>query len=581
MSTQMDTADTRVADYIAGEIVKAGIHHVFGYQGGNITHLVDAVSIRNDLCFIETCHEQGAAFAANGYAQVTGGIGVAVASSGPGALNLLTGVANAYFDSVATLFISGDISQHQQKCGLPMRQDGFQGTDIISIVRPITKYAEIVQAPGDIRNHLDRALYAATHGRRGPVYLSIPHWVQRSRIDVSSLRGDNPPLEQKQTFSRENPQFEEVLRVLKCSRRPLLLLGGGANNRETRAILHTFLKHYPIPAVASLFGLSVLPHDHPSFIGFIGDYGNRHANLAMVASDCLIVLGSRMDERQVSVLNNFQTNKTVLHVDIDPSELFSPSEYYIPIHDSALSFLNTLNEAAFEIPSLLEWKRNLEAVRHRYPVLPSGETFTATGFLRRLSDLSLPDAQIFVDVGLHQMCAAQSVLLTDGKALHFSGGLGSMGYALPAAIGGHFAQPDRQMICISGDGGIMMNLQELQVVAREQIDIKVIVINNNCLGMIRELQRKILDGRMFGSVVGYQPCNLEHIAAAFRLPFHRLASYADMDSLSDVFSKRGSALIEVVFPQDMQPFPSGLNYPLKEDFLFSDGASGVEKDGRL
>lgn len=555
----------KVSEYIVDELFKFGVRNVFGYQGSNITYIIDAVAARDGLRYIQTYHEQGAAFAANGYAQASESLGVAIASGGPGALNLVTGIANAFFDSVPVLFISGDLSRRFEKSVLPQRQNGFQSTDIISIVRPITKYAELISTPDDIRRCLERAIYEAMHGRKGPVYLSIPHSIQRAEIEPLSLKTFSP--EKPKDTHIANSTLEKMFNVVKRCHRPLLLLGGGCNNLETKTILNEFLKHNQLPAVVSLCGLSVLSHDNPSYVGFIGKYGHRHANLALATSDCLIVLGSRMDEIQIGIQKEFYANKTILHVDIDPSELFPYSEDYIPLNKSITCFLNRLRSVSFNAFFLVEWKKRLLELQHKYPILPATKTFTMSGFLREFSESLLPDAQIYVDVGLHQMSTAQAVTLVNGKKLFVSGGLGSMGYALPASIGGYFAKPERQTVCICGDGGFMMNLQELQTIAREKINIKIVVINNHCLGMIRNYQQRMLDGRMFGSVDGYQSCDLEKIATAFGLCFLRINGYKNMGLLENILDRIGPSLIEVIFPGDALPFPAEIDYPLKDDII--------------
>ncbi len=553
----------KVAEYIVQALVNVGVRDVFGYQGGNITFIIDEISAHSDIRFIQTYHEQGAAFAANGYAQTNGNLGVAAVSSGPGALNLVTGVANAHFDSIPTLFISGDLSRRYEKNGLPLRQDGFQSTDIVRIVKSITKYAEQVNTPEDIRYCLERALYEAMSGRRGSVYLSIPHWVQKAEIDPSSLRGFSPKNVDATFFANDLPH--RVKDALKKSRRPLILLGGGVCGAEIKVLLHKVLLDKSVPVVVSLCGLNALSHDHPSYIGLIGDYGHRHANISMAASDCLIVLGSRLDERQIGCHDSYLTNKTIIHFDIDPSELLPESDCYIPINDSAKSFLDYMQLTPVDILDCNDWIKNLAKLQIKYPVLPVCDDFTVTRFLRNFSEHLLPDAQIFVDVGIHQMASAQALALVDNRKIFVSGGLGSMGYALPASIGGYIANPEKQTVCIAGDGGFMMNSQELQLIARENLNINIVVINNNCLGMIRELQKKLFDGRAFGSEYGYQVCDMEKTAAVFGLRFIRITCYDDQRLLKDILNHIGPVLIEVVFPLDMQAFPAGFNYSLNDD----------------
>lgn len=565
--TVMPTSQCRmsVSNYIADELFKLGSYHVFGYQGANITYMIDAISAHPGLRYVQTYHEQGAAFAANGYAQASGSLGVAVASSGPGALNLVTGIANANCDSIPTLFICGDLSRRYSKNSLPLRQDGFQSTDIVSVVRPIAKYAEQVVSPDDVRYCFERAIFEATNGRRGPVFLSIPHWIQRTEIDLSALRGF--VVAEPERVPHPKPISVEVLDLLAKSRRPLIIMGGGCANRETKSVVASFLTRSSLPAVSSLCGLGVISHDHSSYVGFIGDYGHRHANLALAASDCLIVLGSRMDERQVGFLKDCRENKTIIHVDIDPSELFSPSDRYFPVLGAASDFLNALDPVSLDQCSLSKWTNDLRQLEKKYPVRTHTEELSPSSFLSVLFALLAPNAQVYVDVGLHQMCTAQSGVLTNGKQLYFSGGLGSMGYALPASIGGHIARPDLQTLCIAGDGGFMMSLAELQTINRDRLDVKIFVLNNQCLGMVRNHQIAALNGRTIGTVDGYLAGDLHKIAEAFNLEFFRIGIQSDTEKLEKIIRMKGPVLVEVVFPKDMMPSPASVDYPLHGEII--------------
>lgn len=566
MTIVMKQCRITVSDYIAETIFQQNIFHVFGYPGANITYVIDSISTHARLRYVQTYHEQGAAFAANGYAQASGTLGVAIASSGPGALNLVTGVANAYCDSIPTLFICGDLSRRTTKNSLTPRQDGFQSTDIVSVVRPITKYAEQVSSPDDVRYCLERALFEATNGRRGPSFLSIPHWIQRSEIDPSVLRGFSETESERTSYVEVIPNT--VNEILSRSIRPLILLGGGCAKPETKSILMNFLKHNPLPVVASLCGLGVIPHDHLSYIGFIGDYGHRHANLALAASDCLIVLGSRMDERQVGFLKGFPEHMAIIHVDIDPSELYSSTSRYFPIFATVEAFLTALKPDLIDQLAVAKWMKRLKLLEKKYPVHTASCELSPSSFLKKLFALLTTDAQVYVDVGLHQMCTAQFGALTDGKQLYSSGGLGSMGYALPASIGGYLAQPERQTLCIVGDGGLMMSLPELQTTARDSLNIKIIILNNHCLGMVRNHQQAALDGRTFGTVDGYLPGDLNKIANAFNLSYFRVGELGDLDLLEEVLKTQGPLLMEVVFPNDMMPNPALVDYPLYDESLY-------------
>lgn len=549
-----------VAEYIAEAFHQLSVYHIFGYPGANITYLIDAIAARKGLQYLQTYHEQGAAFCANGYAQSSGNLGVAIASSGPGALNLITGITNAYCDSIPTLFICGDLSHRYKKTGLTLRQDGFQSTDIISVVQPITKYAALVESTEELKRHFEHAVFQATHGRRGPVFLSIPHWIQRSRIHHS-------PLVSTGQAPFRNCEIPEVLSdVIRKSQRPLLLVGSGCVNTETKQALEAFLSINPIPVIASLCGISAIAHDHPLYIGFIGDYGHRHANIALAAADCLIVLGSRMDERQIGFLRSDISRKTVVHVDIDQAEFFPAAENYFPIPNNAADFLRQASTLSLNKALLIKWLKQLQAVKEMFPILPPpGETLLPATFLSEVFAQLTNNAQIFVDVGTHQMCVAQFGRITHQQQIYFSGGLGSMGYALPAAIGGYFSHPERQTLCIAGDGGLMMSLPELQTIARERINIKIFVMNNQCLGMIRSHQMRALEGRNVGSVEGYLAGDFEKIASAFSLSYRRLENNSDCANISEILRTDGPALIEVMFTQSMQPYPASVDYPLEID----------------
>ncbi len=550
-----------VSEYIATELFKKKVTHIFGYPGANITYLIDAITAHIGLKYIQAYHELGAAFEANGYAQAANSLGVAIASSGPGALSLVNGIANAYCDSIPVLFICGDLSRRYIKTELPMRQDGFQSTDIISVVKPITKYAAQVKSPEDVRFCLEKAIYEALNGRCGPTLLSIPHWIQRTLISPSMLSGyEITKLENTGSVV----SYDHIIKTIEKSKKPLLLIGGGGANESSKIAIQNFLSRHSIPVVASLCGLSVVSHDHDCYVGFIGDYGHRHANSALAASDCVIVLGSRMDERQVGFLNNYRENKTIIHVDIDDSELSQPSNFYLPILQSICAFLKDIQNVSFETSSISKWKNALNEIRNKYPVAVDSPSLSPYNFISKLFSQLQPETQTYVDVGLHQMCTAQYGLVTDSKKIYFSGGLGSMGYAIPASIGGFYAKPMRETICIVGDGGFMMSLPELQTISRENLDIKIFVFNNNCLGMIRTHQIAVLEGRTTGSVDGYTVGDIRKISDAFNINYHIISTLKDTDSLPVILHTKGPAIIEVLFDEDMKPFPASVNYPLQE-----------------
>ena len=300
--------------------------------------------------------------------------------------------------------------------------------------------------------------------------------------------------------------------------------------------------------MASLCGLDVVPHGSPHYVGFIGDYGHRAANLALAASDCVLVLGSRLDERQTNCFADYMENKVILHIDRDPTELWPEKPHYIPINADIGDVLPQLEVEAFSVAR--KWTGQIAKWLREYPRSPETSNRYPHEFLRRLS-LALPRrTSIFADVGTHQMCAAQALWLEHGLRLFNSGGLGSMGFALPAAIGSTFASGNRMTLCLCGDGGLQMNLQELQTLSREKCNVKIVLLNNHGLGMIRELQTRVLEGRFFGSFDGYSACDFEKVAHAFDLPYARISPCS---GLPPQLAKEGPALIEVDCIPEMAP----------------------------
>lgn len=546
----------KAVEYLAEQLALLGVTHVFGYQGANVTILIDAIAARDDMNFVQAYHEQASSFEANGYSQSSGRLGVAVSSSGPGALNLITGIANAYCDAIPCLFICGDLSKRFQKTELPMRQNGFQAIDIVSMVSPITKYAAVVSDPRDLISQFQTAVKSALSGRQGPVLLSIPHWIQRAELPDTGVFPVVVDETMKFDFLGE-PARMHVVESMNASKKPLILIGGGTSKYPTKQLVAQFIRDTGIPAVASLQGLSTISHDSDEFIGFIGDYGNSFANYAIEKSDLLLVLGSRMDERQVGFMGDGFESKKIVHVDFDDSELRSPTDSYLPVQASIVDFLRSL-EGELELDSvrIRSWVNRV----HRAKVLSisssSGGQLNPDNFIKELTQQLKADAQIFVDVGLHQMCVAQSAELSEGQTLHFSGGLGAMSYSISAAVGGKFAKPDAQTVVIVGDGGFMMGIHEIQTIARENLNIKIFVFNNKSLGMVRDHQISALEGRTVGTVKGYEPGNFEKIASSYGLLYFKMSEINDLGKLEGVLSEESPTLIEVVFPDDITPINS-------------------------
>lgn len=498
-----------------------GIDTVFGYTGGSIADVIDSIGKSSNIKFVQLYNEQASSFAANAYAQITGKTGVAIASSGPGAINLMNGIANAYYDSIPCVFITGNVHSCARKCIPQIRQNAFQETDIIEMVKSVTKFCVYVQNENDIKYIVQKAFHIAHDGRKGPVLIDIPYDIQRKDIDVLSLNG-------YYIQSRESSiDMEKVKSILMESRRPLLLLGGGCQG--AKHILRDVLEKVQLPVVVSMRGIDLVSHQSDCYIGLIGTYGSLIANLAVRYCDLLIVLGSRLDERQMGYDKAlFAPNARIIQVDIDQNELGRKTVNTISVNTSAESFLTQFLQEA-PIYSCDGWVRFLDQWEKRVSVEIYGRNHAFTNnFVRHLSELFDSDAVILADVGQNQIICAQSLQLTEHNDFLCSAGLACMGYSLPASIGAYYASMNRQIISINGDGGIMMNIQELQTIQRENIPIKIIILNNNCLGLIRKLQENIFDRRYFASVRGYSVPDFKRVADAFGLDYVQI----DADDIS-------------------------------------------------
>lgn len=528
----------KVSDYIARTLKNENINCVFGFQGGSVIHLIDSLH-KNDVRFVQNYHEQASAFSAEGYARVTQNIGAAIATNGPGATNLVTGIASAYYDSVPLIYITGQVPVKGIKQDKELRQKNFQETDIISIVKSITKYAETVMEPQMVRCCLQKAIYVAKSGRPGPVLIDIPMDVQWSEIDLELAP------EYKMETSVHSDIEEKVIEVIKNlqdSKRPLILVGGGIRVSGAIACFAEFMSKTKLPAVSSLMGLDCAACDK-NFVGLIGSYGNRFANIALSNADFLLVLGSRLDPRQTGANTDlFAKNAKIFHVDIDKAELskFKNSKT-TKINADLREFFNVMvKHLSNEFRVSEQWLESIEKWKKKYPsfmVQIEKDRIDPNQFIHILSKKLSENSIVCADVGQNQMWVAQSLCLKNNSRLLNSGGMGAMGFALSCAIGAYFANRDCSIIAIMGDGGFQMNIQELQTIVKENIPIKMFVMNNNALGMIREAQETYLDAKYIGSIEGYSNPDFSRIAFAYEIGYTKISSYDDLDIDSDLNSK--------------------------------------------
>jgi len=500
----------KVKDYIARFLEKKGIDTVFLLQGGMITNIVDSIKETTNINIVTVQHEQAAAMAIDGYGKVLHKPAIALATSGPGATNLITGIASCYFDSVPAIFITGQVNTEQLRKNPYARQTGFQETDIANIIAPITKAVFSIWDENEVMDVFERAYTIAMQGRKGPVLIDVPINVQMQKMTFRPAgRGTFPKSVKDKSF------FKKYYEDLQNSTRPLILAGGGV--RTSSALFKAFLKKYQIPVVLSLLGLDALQYNHPNRVGFIGTYGNCWANTTLADCDLLLVLGSRMDSRQTASVKEFKQGKKIYHLDIDSNELnnnvtecvTSESEVSVFFED-AIVFDKT-----YEAP--IKWVQTIQI--EKLCNLDTKELdckgINPNVFIHRLSKACKTAKAFTVDVGANQMWTAQSIELEENQFFLTSGGMGAMGYALPAAIGACIALGKAPVVAIVGDGGFQINIQELQTIRRYNLPIKIVVLNNNSLGMIRQFQDAYFESR-HTATMDWSP-SFVNIAAAYEI----------------------------------------------------------------
>ncbi|NLM21215.1 MAG: biosynthetic-type acetolactate synthase large subunit [Peptococcaceae bacterium] len=528
---------------------------VFGYPGGAVLTLYDALYEAN-FPHILPRHEQGAVHAADGYARATGKVGVCIATSGPGATNLITGIATAYMDSVPIVAITGQVS-------VPLiGRDSFQEADTTGITTPITKHNYLIKNVNELPRVFKEAFHIARTGRPGPVLIDIAKDVFAAMIDFEypqqvSLRGYIPIREgDEQAIATV---YEELLQAQK----PLFFVGGGLNLSDTSSMARKIVSHTGIPVVSSLMGLGCIAYDDPCNFGMIGMHGTYAGNMATTETDLLLGLGVRFDDRVTSQVDDFAPKAKIIHFDIDPAEINKNVRAQIGVIGDLKWSLAKLYEMISKRPSS-EWEKQVAPWREQILSWKSAkplsynrntEKIMPQEIIETISGLTKGQAIIVTDVGQHQMWTAQFYHFQEPRTLLTSGGLGTMGYGLPAAIGAKVGLPDKQVICICGDGGFMMNCQELMTIADLNLPVKIIIINNQSLGMVAQWQRKFYQGHYAHSRLKTK-ADFVKMAEAMGVPACRLESKEDMPHIiSEVLKKEGPFLVDIRIPEEEDVLP--------------------------
>lgn len=548
------------AEYIASFLSRRGIDVVFELTGGMITLLLDAVSRQGNTRIVSMHHEQGAAFAAEGWARVTNKPGVAFATSGPGATNLLTGIGSCFFDSVPAIFITGQVNSYEMKSRPGVRQQGFQETDIVAIARPLTKAAWCVTDAADLPKVLEEAFALCIEGRPGPVLIDIPMNIQRATA-TNLPPPPNPTASSVVGSASARRQFLDALNAALCvAQTPLVLAGGGIRSAGAVEAFRNLIETTGLPVVHSLMGVDALDSAFKQRVGLIGSYGNRWANQAVARSDLLLILGSRVDIRQTgSDTKGFQGNRQIFHVDTVPDEMNNRlSGCHVLCDDLKLFLANALPVLTTDRTRMHEWALELTRARSLHPAhkeLNVGSGINPILLVEAIAARAGADTAFVTDVGQHQMWAAQAARPHKNQRFLTSGGMGAMGFGLPAAIGAAIA--GRPVVLFSGDGGFQLNIQELQTVVRNHLPLKICLLNNCCHGMVRQFQESYLGSRYQSTVLGYSAPDFSAVATAYGIPAQRVAEPSALEAALDAMWSDPLApfLLEIAIEQGTNVYP--------------------------
>ncbi|MDU4938305.1 MAG: biosynthetic-type acetolactate synthase large subunit [Clostridium sp.] len=534
------------SDIVVQSLIDEGVDIVFGYPGGQVINLYDSLyKYQDKIRHILTCHEQGAAHAADGYARATGKVGVCIATSGPGATNLVTGIATAYMDSIPMVAITGNVPMSL------LGKDSFQEVDITGITMPITKHNYIVKDINDLQEVIKKAFYIAKEGRPGPVLIDIPKNIQVEKVEYKKLE----PLEvaRKEELIYED-KVSEAIELINNSKKPFIYVGGGAITSDASGDVVELAERINSPICNSLMGIGVIPKEHPLLTGMIGMHGTKASNISATKCDLFIALGARFSDRVISNPENL-SNAKILHIDVDPAEINKNIKV-------DLSVVGDLKLVLQRILPHINEKKNKEWIEHvEYLKTLNAykkekeEKLTPEYFFEVLNKLNQGNLIISTEVGQHQMWTAQYFKFNAPRRLITSGGLGTMGFGLGASIGAQLGKPDCKVINIAGDGSFMMNCNELATAVKNNLPIVVVIMNNNVLGMVRQWQTLFFDGRYSNTTLD-RKTDLVKLAEAFGAEGYRVTEKDELEGvLQKALKSKGPVVIDYVIDNDKKVFP--------------------------
>ena len=536
------------SDLVLETLRDLGIDTIFGYPGGAVLPLYDAIYNFKGIRHILGRHEQGCLHEAEGYAKSTGKLGVAVVTSGPGATNAITGIADAMSDSVPLLVFTGQVA----RAGIG--KDAFQEADIVGITMPITKYNYQVRETADIPRIITEAVHIATTGRPGPVVIDLPKDVSALETDFIYSPEVNLPSYQP-TLEPNDMQIKKILKQLSKAKKPVLLAGGGISYSEASKELNEFAERYQIPVVTSLLGQGTIATSHPLFLGMGGMHGSFAANIAMTEADFMISIGCRFDDRLTGNPKTFAKNAKVAHIDIDPAEIGKIISADIPVVGDAKKALQMLLAEPTVHNNTEKWIDKVTKDKNRVRSYDKKERVVQPQtVIERIGELTNGDAIVVTDVGQHQMWTAQYYPYQNERQLVTSGGLGTMGFGVPAAIGAKIANPEKEVVLFVGDGGFQMTNQELAILNIYKVPIKVVMLNNHSLGMVRQWQESFYEGRTSESVFDTLP-DFQLMAQAYGIKNYKFDNPETIEKDLEVILEDVPMFIEVDISRKEQVLP--------------------------
>lgn len=536
------------SDLVLETLRDLGVDTIFGYPGGAVLPFYDAIYNFKGIRHILGRHEQGCLHEAEGYAKSTGKLGVAVVTSGPGATNAITGIADAMSDSVPLLVFTGQVA----RAGIG--KDAFQEADIVGITMPITKYNYQVRETADIPRIITEAVHIATTGRPGPVVIDLPKDISALETDFIYSPEVNLPSYQP-TLEPNDMQIKKILKQLSKAKKPVLLAGGGISYAEAATELNEFAERYQIPVVTSLLGQGTIATSHPLFLGMGGMHGSFAANIAMTEADFMISIGSRFDDRLTGNPKTFAKNAKVAHIDIDPAEIGKIISADIPVVGDAKKALQMLLAEPTVHNNTEKWIEKVTKDKNRVRSYDKKERVVQPqAVIERIGELTNGDAIVVTDVGQHQMWTAQYYPYQNERQLVTSGGLGTMGFGIPAAIGAKIANPDKEVVLFVGDGGFQMTNQELAILNIYKVPIKVVMLNNHSLGMVRQWQESFYEDRTSESVFDTLP-DFQLMAQAYGIKNYKFDNPETLAQDLEVITEDVPMLIEVDISRKEQVLP--------------------------